>query len=427
MARKFLSFLGTTDYKECTYAYGNLQELQYSTRYIQEAILKTICKDWTKEDTAVIFLTKEAEKKNWYNQDDENRRLKTNLENLHINVKGVSIPEGRTEDEIWQIFHIVTNEIDDNDEIIFDITHSFRSIPMLALVILNYAKALKNTKLLGIYYGAFEAKDDNGIAPIFDLTSLNEILEWSQAVNVFLKYGISGPFRDISIRQLKPHLGSEQWARDTRKFIDSLNDLTMCMYTCRGKALSGKNASKKSISFAVEKVNDSIKNMKGVDEDIQLKPLIPLMKKIEKRLEIFEGNDNLSVGIAAVKWAIENSLIQQAYTALDETIKTYVCEKFGYDSSNVKHREKIVNSALKIKAQDKKEEEWKVEKEYWEQVKELVAKLDKELADLSHDVGKLRNDINHFGFNNETSEYNKLESSINDYFNKFLSYIDADH
>jgi len=29
----------------------------------------------------------------------------------------------------------------------------------------------------------------------------------------------------------------------------------------------------------------------------------------------------LSVGIAAVKWAIENSLIQQAYTALDETIK----------------------------------------------------------------------------------------------------------
>ncbi|MFS8541257.1 MAG: CRISPR-associated DxTHG motif protein, partial [Tissierellales bacterium] len=127
MARKFLSFLGTTDYKECTYAYGNLQELQYSTRYIQEAILKTICKDWTKEDTAVIFLTKEAEKKNWYNQDDENRRLKTNLENLHINVKGVSIPEGRTEDEIWQILHIVTNEIDDNDEIIFDITHSFRS------------------------------------------------------------------------------------------------------------------------------------------------------------------------------------------------------------------------------------------------------------------------------------------------------------
>jgi len=63
LARKFLSFLGTTDYKECTYAYGNLQELQYSTRYIQEAILKTICKDWTKEDTAVIFLKKEAEKK----------------------------------------------------------------------------------------------------------------------------------------------------------------------------------------------------------------------------------------------------------------------------------------------------------------------------------------------------------------------------
>lgn len=426
LARKFLSFLGTTDYKRCTYEYGDLEKEQCTTKFIQEALLKIFCKDWTEEDTAVIFLTEKAEKENWYNEEDEERRLKVILDELNIKAKAVPIPEGKTEDEIWEIFNIVINEIDDGDEVIFDITHSFRSLPMLALVILNYAKALKNIKLLGIYYGFFDPSASSNIMPIFDLTPLNLILEWSHAVDIFLKYGISGPFRDISVEQLKPHLRSEQWARDTRQFIESLNNLTMCIYTCRGKALSGKGTDRRSISAAVEAVNNNIRNIKDIDEDIQLKPLVPLMEKIEKRLEIFDRNDNLNIGIAAVKWAMENNLIQQAYTALDETIKTYVCEKYGYDSSNVDHREKIVNKALKIKAQDKREEEWEVEKEYWEQVKELVGKLDKELANLSENIGKFRNDINHFGFSKDATRYTKLQSSINDFFKEFLTYIDAD-
>ena len=426
MGRKFLSFLGTTDYNECKYEYNGVEKEQWETKYIQEALLKLICKDWTRDDTAVIFMTEKAKKVNWYNQEDEGRRLKTILDDFNIGVKEVLIPEGKTEDEIWEIFDIIINEIEDGDEIIFDITHSFRSLPMLALVILNYIEVLKNIELLGIYYGAYEAKDSNNIAPIFDLTPLNEILEWSQAVNVFLKYGISGPFRDISIKQLKPHLKSQQWARDTRQFIDSLNNLTMSIYTCRGKALSGKGADEKSISSAAETVSNSIKKIKEIDEDIQLKPLIPLMEKIEKRIEIFDRKDNLGAGIAAVKWSIENNLIQQAYTALDETIKTYVCEKFGFDSSNINHREEIAKKALIIKAKDMKEDEWKVKMEYWDQVKELVGKLDEELAKLSASIGQLRNDINHFGFSKEASKYIKLESSIKNYFNRFLDYVNDD-
>jgi len=424
LARKFLSFLGTTDYEECTYEYGDLEKEQCYTKYIQEALLKIICKDWTKNDTAVIFLTERAEKENWYNQQNEKRRLKIILENLDINIKPVSIPEGRTEDEIWQIFNIISNVIDDEDEIVFDITHSFRSIPMLALVVLNYVKIVKNATILGIYYGEYDRNEAKIRAmPIIDLTPLNEILEWSQAVNVFLKYGISGPFRDISTRQLGPHLKSEQWARDTRKFIDSLNNLTMCLYTCRGKAASGVGTYKKSISSAVNAVNNNIERIKAIDEDIQIKPLIPLMEKIEKRLEIFKGNDNLSVGIASVQWSIENNLIQQAYTALDETIKTYVCEKFGLDSSDVNNREEIAQKALRLKGQRKPEEEWDVKKEYWHMVKNIVEKLDDEIVSISNTINLKRNDINHFGFRNDASDYDDLESVIKKCFERFLNCI----
>lgn len=421
-----MSFLGTTDYEECTYEFGNLEKSQYHTKFIQEALLNLICKDWTQEDTAVIFLTKQAEKENWYNQDNEKRRLKTILENLPINVKGVSIPEGKTEEEIWQIFNIVSNMIDDGDEIIFDITHSFRSIPMLALVVLNYAKIVKNATILGIYYGEYD-KNEAKIRPmhIIDLTPLNEILEWAQAVNVFLKYGISGPFRDISIRKLKPHLGSEQWARDTRKFIDSLNHLTMCLYTCRGNSLLGFSNAKKSISTAAQVVNNNIEKIKDIDEDIQLKPLIPLMDKIEKKLEIFQKDDNLNIGLAAVKWSIENNLIQQAYTALDETIKTYVCMKFGLDSSNVNHREYIAKEALRFRGKNQSEKKWEIEGEYREQVMNIAMALDDELVHISKTVSNKRNDINHFGFRSDASDYDELENIIKKEFNKFLAYIET--
>lgn len=425
LARKFLAFLGTTDYKECIYEYDQGEKLCCFTKYTQEAILSIMCKDWTREDTAVIFLTDQAEKENWYNEEKEDRRLKTILEQFNITIKTVRIPEGKKKEEIWEIFDNVIKEIDYKDEIIFDITHAFRSLPMLASVILNYAKVLKNAKILGIYYGAYEAKDKNNIAPIFDLTPLSDILDWSQAVNVFLKYGISGPFKEISVRQLKPHLHREQWARDTKQFVESLNHLTMCLYTCRGKALSGKRTDRKSISSAMESVEDNIKKIKSINEDMQLKPLIPLLEKVEERLEIFNEKDNLSIGIASIKWAVENHLIQQAYTALDETIKTYACEKFAFDSSDANDREKIIQKALKIKALHIPEEKWNVGNEYRNQVKEIVEKLDDQLAILSDKVGKLRNDINHFGFNSNASDYTNLENKVKEYFNEFLNYVNS--
>ena len=153
--------------------------------------------------------------------------------------------------------------------------------------------------------------------------------------------------------------------------------------------------------------------------------MIPLLEKVEERLEIFNEKDNLSIGIASIKWAVENHLIQQAYTALDETIKTYACEKFAFDSSDANDREKIIQKALKIKALHIPEEKWNVGNEYRNQVKEIVEKLDDQLAILSDKVGKLRNDINHFGFNSNASDYTNLENKVKEYFNEFLNYVNS--
>jgi len=58
---------------------------------------------------------------------------------------------------LWKIFDGINSVIDEGDDIIFDVTHSFRSLPVLTLIALNYVKFLKNVNINKIDYGAMEA------------------------------------------------------------------------------------------------------------------------------------------------------------------------------------------------------------------------------------------------------------------------------
>ena len=100
-------------------------------------------------------MTEEAESKNWKdsigesgkNKDKklngmENTWNKINPKLLQQNqIRKVRIPSQQDEKHNWELFEIILNEIDEGDEIIFDITHSFRSFPIMALIILNYARS----------------------------------------------------------------------------------------------------------------------------------------------------------------------------------------------------------------------------------------------------------------------------------------------
>ena len=76
------------------------------------------------------------------------------------------------------------NEIDEGDHIILDITHSFRFFPVLAFIVLSFARITKKCEIKGIFYGAMgsRAGDAGQTAqihiPIFDLTPSVELFDW---------------------------------------------------------------------------------------------------------------------------------------------------------------------------------------------------------------------------------------------------------
>ena len=103
-----MSFLGTGDYVKCIYYFNG--EKSPVVKYVQEATVRLFCKDWNDNDKIFIFLTEDARKNNWEDNEKNNYTgLKKRLKNLQIrpSVKGISIPYGKNEREIWEIFDII--------------------------------------------------------------------------------------------------------------------------------------------------------------------------------------------------------------------------------------------------------------------------------------------------------------------------------
>ncbi len=104
---------------------------------------------------------------------------------------------GINSDEIQENYRIIKRieEYLDPDaayEVAFDITHSFRSLPLYNLIILNYIKNISGYDLIisHIYYGNLEAKHElNEQAPIVDLKELVEVLDLTGGVTEFKDTG----------------------------------------------------------------------------------------------------------------------------------------------------------------------------------------------------------------------------------------------
>lgn len=120
-------------------------------------------------------------------------------------------------------------------EVAFDITHSFRSMPLYNLAILNYFKNVLQMDLtIGhVYYGNLDIKDENdGIAPIVDLGELVNILDLCGGVSEFKNTGNA-----VSLLQhipdtekgFKDALGRFDWATQVNsynKIVDALEGLS---------------------------------------------------------------------------------------------------------------------------------------------------------------------------------------------------------
>lgn len=431
MSRKvFISMLGTGKYEKCRYGMGNF--ISGPTHFIQQATLEYIgAKGWPIGSEAIILLTDLARSGNWEQGTDRKGNkyegLRNELEkmNLPVHVSDISIPDGKSEKELWDIFDKAFAVIQVNDEIYLDLTHSFRYIPMLMLVLINYAKFLKNITIKSITYGNWEARNEQDVAPFIDLLPLAELQDWTFAAGQYIRGGNVSEIKELSKKEytsLFKDKSLDEKAKEPAKYlhyyIDSLEDVANDFLLCRGdNILEGKN---------LRRLNE---NMAAIGSTF-VSPLNPIIHKIQDSISSFStspqnNKEALHNCIESAKWNLNHSNYQQAVTILQETVITYFCEKHDLNVKNDKDRQ-LVTAAFRAKTPNN---EIPIEGlNFSDEGKQTINDItsDEEFGDLLNDFNVLsyvRNDINHFGMNDSPHEASNMKNTIESCLNKISEHF----
>jgi CRISPR-associated Csx2 family protein len=368
MARKvFISFLGTNNYVETHYELNGIKTT-LPVRFVQEALIDSLCKNWSENDAIIIFFTEEAKKKNWL--DDGHEKVSSEIEKKGL--RGIlkskqikpqlieeetTISDGFSKEEIWDIFNTVYNKLEPGDEIDFDVTHAFRSIPLFSTVLFNFAQFLKNTRLVSIHYGAFEklgpaykVKElpvEQRVAPIVNLTELIELQKFTSVTDSLIRYGkISG-------------IGTILPDKATGKLGIVLNQIKTNFDKLEDYILTNRMTDIRK-GIYVREIRSNIKSACHTDIPNSEKLVLKKMEESIKEFVPEDSDDNIK---AAINWAFKYDMLVQAYTLSQEYIISLVCNMLADKNPYLSEKEKkfriFVSSILGMNKKDAEDKVFK--------------------------------------------------------------------
>ena len=299
---KLIAFLGTGEYKCATYRWN---DHTYETSFVQEAFVH-----WLKPEVTCVLLTEKARETHWNN-------LCQRLQE-HTQIVEVDIPDGKSEAELWEIFEAISEVVQEGDEIAFDITHSFRSLPMIALLTIAYLKQVKGVKVQHVVYGVYEKGKHE--APILDLTPFANLLDWLAAAKMFMATGDSSELgRLIQEVQNDAYRNrgayGENLPRALKNFGMALEEVSNDLLLARVPNLP------KSVINLIEKQKRA-----SAEVSDWTPPLTLLLDKIAATYAPFQ-DDSLPTQAKLIRWYLNHNHIVQATTLAREWVVSYYAQQ----------------------------------------------------------------------------------------------------
>jgi CRISPR-associated DxTHG motif protein len=349
---KLITFLGITDYEEVEYRWHDLSK---PTKFVQEALVR-----WLQPETTCVLLTKEARKKHW---GDLCQRLQRHTQT----VEGINIPDGKSEEELWEIFAAISKAVQEGDEIVFDITHGFRSLPMIALLTIAYLKQVKGVKVQHVVYGVYEKGKHE--APILDLTPFADLLDWLAAAKMFTATGDSSELgRLIQDVQDAAHRNKEAYGDSLplalKNFGAALAEVSDDLLLARVPNLP------KSVRKLAERQSAA-----NTEVPQWARPLTLLLDKIAATYAPFQ-DDSLPTQVKLIRWYLDHNHIVQATTLAREWVVSYYAQQKSLSRNDAENE-------LNQRANNQENDE---------------------LVQLWSSIRNIRNDLAHCGFGREEGQ-----------------------
>ena len=381
-----LTFLGIgpqDGYQPTTYIKHDGSE-SCETHLFPEAVAKLY-----NPEQIIVFVTPQVQK-------DERGYLKHLHDRLDSRLITENIPNGNSESELWAIFQICADAVGDGDEVILDITHAFRSLPLLVFIVAAYIRQVKNVTLKHIIYGAFEARDaDTNYTPIFDLTPFVELLDW---MNAFAIFQSSGDAREIATLNLPNSIKR------------ALTNVSAALLTNR--TLEAQEAVSGFLHLDMNHPQSLLR------QPVPFQMVTEKLKGSYQDLAVYQPRENPKKGLKAqygqIRWYVENQHYLQAITLMREWLVSWECLQLNQeDWLNQESRsdaEEILN----------------------ERVKHQDSQLSKEIAPLTPSLVStklwwrcrdLRNDFAHCGMRKDPIISHKAIEATKDLFREFEEFV----
>ncbi len=334
MAKTLLTTLGTGDYTETTYFLG--ERRADKTCYVAKALCQLF-----EIDRIILLLTEEACAKHW-------SRLQEDLP-PQVEKVAKAIPEGKTEAETWAIFDVLVDSIEPNTRLHFDITHAFRSIPLLVLLGAALLRKAKNVEIQGLYYGLY--RPGQAETPIIDLTPAIRLLDWLTASDKFISTGSAvelGQLLDTIqrdfYRQQKPSKGDPRPTR-LQSFGQAIRDISRSLELVRPVSLLKNDLprlQRHPIKELTEEVGQFAKPFGLLLQRIQdsySQLALPADKKEDPQAQVQKH-------FQLLRWYVEKRLITQAILLAREWVVSALCLGEGIQNYLEREARQVIEHQL---------------------------------------------------------------------------------
>jgi CRISPR-associated Csx2 family protein len=395
---KAITFLGAAPAHETTYVMpdGRTHDAPYFgaalARFVPDLDMR-------------VFVTRGARERHL---DEFTRLVEDNVRQLiHVD-----IPDGSTQEEMWEIFQAVVDNVAEEEEVVFDITHGFRSLPFLSFLAAAYLREVKDADLRAVYYGNWEARDQSVVpnrAPVFDLSEFVQLLDWMIATDYFTKTGDSSELASL-MERAKPDFRTateeekRAWQDSTMgQTIGTLKNLSMALQFVRPY----------DAMVASAKLHGRITD--AVDDYTQFaRPYAPLARRVSAAYEplaLVDPNSDpwktLEIERELVVWFLDRHQYVQAVAVAREWLVSWTMLQSGYADILDRRQRELVGkgiTALLPKGGNYQDDDQTPDLAHVTKIGEVVKVYDK--------LGVFRNDLLHAGKNKNAQAASKLESGI---------------
>ncbi len=156
------------------------------------------------------------------------------------------IPHARDAVEQFGILARLAGEVGEGDEIVLDVTHGFRHLPMIGLVAARYLARVRRAFVKEIYYGAFDMRSEVNESPVLRLSGLLSLLDWVDGLASYDKdadYGVFAALLAGTHSEAAAHLAKGA-------FHERINDVRHA----RGELRKFRQAFRESEGGGVERI-----------------------------------------------------------------------------------------------------------------------------------------------------------------------------